>query len=85
MGLLDNQKPQEYYNGNDFGNYQFISLEDIINQFMVVYVGEDKMIPRARITDVQFHAMRSLQELSFDTLKSCKSIEFTVHAALNYT
>jgi hypothetical protein len=85
MGLLDNTTQANYYSSNDFGNYQFTSLHDIINQFMVVYVGEDKMIPRARITDVQFHAMRSLQELSFDTLKSCKSIEFTVPAALNYT
>ena len=84
MGLLDNTTQANYYSSNDFGNYQFTSLHDIINQFMVVYVGEDKMIPRARITDVQFHAMRSLQELSFDTLKSCKSIEFTVPAALNY-
>ena len=42
MGLLDNQTQQEYYNGNNFGGYQFTSLNDIINQFMVVYVGEDK-------------------------------------------
>ena len=84
MGLLDNTNQASYYSGNDLGNYQFTSLHDIINQFMVVYVGEDKIIPKAKITDVQFHAMRSLQELSFDTLKSCKSIEFTVPAALNY-
>ena len=84
MGLLDNTNQASYYSGNDLGNYQFTSLHDIINQFMVVYVGEDKLITRAKITDVQFHAMRSLQELSFDTLKSCKSIELTVPATLNY-
>ena len=84
MGLLDNTNQASYYSGNDLGNYQFTSLHDIINQFMVVYVGEDKLITRAKITDVQFHAMRSLQELSFDTLKSCKSIELTVPATLSY-
>ena len=38
MALL-NQSAQAYYNGNDFGNYQFVSLSDIINQFMLIYVG----------------------------------------------
>ena len=39
MGLLDNTTPQQYYNSDNFGNYQFISLSDIIKQFEVFYVG----------------------------------------------
>tara|TARA_R100001443_G_scaffold73520_2_gene81441 strand:- start:12124 stop:13776 length:1653 start_codon:yes stop_codon:yes gene_type:complete len=73
MGLLDGTTNRDYYQGNDFGNYQFTSLADIINQFMVVYVGENKMIPKASKVDVAFHAQRALRELSFDTLKSVKS------------
>ena len=84
MGLLNNA-PQEYYEGDDFGNYQFVSLEDIINQFMIVYVGEDKIISKASKTDVAFHAQRGLAELSFDTLKSCKAQEITVPASLQMT
>ena len=41
---LVNSTQQAYYDGNDFGNYQFVSLKDIINQFMLIYVGEDKII-----------------------------------------
>jgi hypothetical protein len=82
MGLLDNTTLREYYDGNDFGNYQFISLTDIINQFMLVYVGEDKIIPKAKRLDVAFHAQRALAELSFDTFKSCKAMEITVPATL---
>ena len=78
MGLLDNTTQQAYYQGDNFGNYQFTSLNDIINYFMTVYVGEDKIIPKVSRTDVQFHAMRAMQELSFDTFKSCKSQEITV-------
>jgi len=81
MGLLNNT-PQEYYDGNDFGSYQFTSLKDIINQFMLVYVGEGKIIPNAKRMDVAFHAQRALAELSFDTLKSCKAQEITVPASL---
>ena len=82
MGLLDNTTQQQYYQGNDFGNYQFTSLNDIINQFMIVYVGEDKIISKIKRTDVAFHAQRAMQELSFDTFKSCKSQEITVPASL---
>ena len=81
MALLNNT-PQEYYNGNDYGNYQFVSLADIIKQFMYVYVGEDKIISKASKTDVAFHAQRALAELSFDTLKSCKAQEYEVPATL---
>lgn len=82
MGLLDNTTPQDYYNEGDFGNYQFVSLADIINQFMLVYVGEDKIIPKAKRLDVAFHAQRALAELSFDTFKSYKSQEYLVPASL---
>ena len=63
-------------------NYQFISLEEIINQFIVAYVGEDKLIPKAKRLDVAFHAQRALAELSFDTLKSFKAIEVTIPPSL---
>ena len=82
MGLI-NQKQRLYYqNKRDHGNYQFTSLKDVINQFMVAYVGEDKIISRVNKTDIQFHAMRALQELSFDTFKSCKTQEITMPSSL---
>ena len=81
MPTLSNT-PQQYYDGNNYGNYQFISLTDIINQFMFIYVGEDKIIPKAKRLDVSFHAQRALAELSFDTFKSYKSQEITVPTTL---
>jgi len=69
-------------NGGKYGNYQFVSLEDIINTFLVAYVGEDKLISKIKRTDVAFHAQRSLAELSFDTLKSVKSLELEIPPSL---
>ena len=78
MGLLDNQSQQSYYTGTDLGTYQFVSLDNIINAFMFTYVGEDKIIPKANRTIVQFHAMRAVQELSYDVFRSIKSQEIEV-------
>jgi hypothetical protein len=94
MGLLDNTTHGEYYQGNDYGSYQFVSLDDIITQFQIMYVGEDKLIPKAKRADVAFHAQRALAELSFDTFKSFKSQQVDVppsltmilpHDYVNYT
>ena len=62
MGLLT-QSEQEYYNSNNFGDYQFVSLDNIIANFMATYVGEEKILPRAKRSDVSFHAHRALKEL----------------------
>ena len=65
-----------------YGNYQFISLQTIINNFMISYVGSNKIIPKVRKADVAFHAQRAIQELSYDTFKSSKSMEVEVTPSL---
>jgi hypothetical protein len=86
MALLDNQTSFQYYSDSDlYGEYQFVSLNDIINQFIVVYVGVGKIIHKASRTDIAFHAQRGLAEMSFDTFKSTKALEITVPATLQMT
>jgi hypothetical protein len=68
---------------DNYGSYAYVSLTDIVNNFMVAYVGLDKIIPRAKRSDVIFHAKRGLQEFSYDTLKSVKSQELTIPPSLS--
>ena len=82
MGLLDSTTGASYYAGSDLGNYQFTSLQNIIDQFMIAYVGEDKIISKIRRPDVVFHAKRGLQEFSFDVFKSTKAYEIEVPSTL---
>jgi hypothetical protein len=93
MGLFEGTQ-KDYYQGSNLGNYQFISLDDIITQFQIAYVGEGKIIPKIKRTDVAFHAQRALAELSFDTFKSIKSQQIELpptlvmplpHDYVNYT
>jgi hypothetical protein len=67
----------------NYGGYSYIKLNDVINNFMVAYVGEGKLIGQAKRTDVIFHAKRSMQEFSYDTLRSIKSQELTVPPSLS--
>ena len=63
---------------DNYGGYAYTSLEDVITNFMIGYVGAGKLIPSAKTTDVMFFAKRGLQEFSYDTLKSIRSQELTV-------
>jgi len=67
----------------NLGSYEYISLTDVVNNFMVAYVGMDKLITRVKRSDVIFHAKRGLQEFSYDTLKSIRSQELTIPPGLS--
>ena len=67
----------------NYGGYEYITLNDAIDNFMVGYVGDGKILQNAKKSDVLFFAKRSLQEFSYDTLKSIHSQELTVPSSLS--
>ena len=67
----------------NYGSYSYIKLDDIINNFLVAYVGDGKLITSCKRTDLVFHAKRGLQEFSYDTLKSIKSQELNIPPELS--
>jgi hypothetical protein len=68
---------------NNYGGYEYLSLKDVVNNFLVGYVGNHKLIQDCKRTDVIFHAKRGLQEFSYDTLRSIKSQELTIPPSLS--
>ena len=70
---------------DNYGNYEYTRLTDVIDNFLIAYVGAGKLIPSVNRTDVIFHAKRGLQEFSYDTLKSVRSQELTVPLTLTLT
>tara|TARA_Y100000385_G_C13099718_1_gene643734 strand:- start:2328 stop:3455 length:1128 start_codon:yes stop_codon:yes gene_type:complete len=66
-----------------FGNYQYTSIKDIVDNFMIAYVGDGKLIDHVAKSDVVFHAKRGLQEFSYDVLKTVKSQEIELGPSLS--
>jgi len=62
----------------NWGSYQYVSLQDIVNNFMLMYVGNDKLINNVNVYDVLFHAKRAIQEINYDALKEIKVLEFSI-------
>lgn len=56
----------------------FISINNIVNNFLISYTGPGKIIPDSKRTEVVFHARRCLQEFAYETLKSQMTDDTTV-------
>ena len=68
---------------HNYNSYSYIKVQDLVNNFLVAYVGAGKLIPSVKRTDVIFHTKRALQEFSYDTLRSIKSQELTIPPSLS--
>lgn len=75
--------PVQHYASNNMGQYQFISLKDIVNNFIVSQVGDDKIIKNAKRTEVLYHAQRGIAELNYDTLGNIKTQEIELPPSLS--
>lgn len=84
MGLgLPGANDGAYYVANGaHGEYQYLTLESIVEAFVATYIGKDKICEGVNVSDVHFHATRALQELSYDTLRSIRSQELEIPPSL---
>ena len=85
---------EQYYEGKDgpngqlsgddrqYGNYQFIKVGDVVNDILANYGGAGMLLEGIRLTNIKYHANRALQELSFDTFRSTRSVEIEIPPSL---
>jgi len=64
------------------GYYSRVHLNDIINNFIVGYVGDDKILTKVPRYEVAFWAQRSVQEFSYDIFHAEKNIEVELSSTL---
>lgn len=81
---------QYYENGGaapedaNWGSYQYVSLYDIVNNFMLMYAGNHNLVNNEERFKVLFHAKRAIQELNYDAFKEIKILELDVGNTLRY-
>ena len=82
---------EKYYTNNgvtptneNWGSYQYVSLQDIITNFMLMYSGNHALVNNMSRFKVLFHAKRGIQELNYDAFKEIKSLQLTVYSDLRF-
>lgn len=75
----------DYYNNQEnWGSYQYVSLYDIVNNFMLMYSGNHSLINNEERFKVLFHAKRAIQELNYDAFRELKVLQLQVDDTLKY-
>jgi len=81
----------QYYdnNGNppqdaNWGSYQYVSLQDIVTNFLLMHTGNHSLINNEERYKILFHAKRAIQELNYDAFKEIKVLELSVADSLRY-
>jgi len=74
---------KETANTENFGSYRYISLKDIVNNFIVAYTGDGKLLRSIKKTDVLFHAKRGIQEFAYDVSRVEKIQEVDIGPSLS--
>ena len=62
----------------NWGSYQYVSLTDVVNNFMLIYQGNHELVNNINRYQVLFHAKRAIQELNYDAFKEIKALELNV-------
>lgn len=81
---------QYYENGGaaptdkNWGSYQYVSLYDIVNNYLLMYTGNHSLVNNEERYKVLFHAKRAIQELNYDAFKEIKVLELNVCDSLRF-
>jgi len=67
------------------GSYQYVSLQDIVNNFMLMYQGNHELLNNLERYQVLFHAKRGIQELNYDAMKEIKILQLTLDHQFSFT
>ena len=68
----------------NWGSYQYVSLEDIVKNFQLMYAGNHALINNSNRFKILFHAKRGIQELNYDAFKEIKALELKVYDDLRF-
>lgn len=80
---VDNYSAAEGGNGSAIpGYYSRVNLNDIINNFIVGYTGDGKVLPKVPRYEVAFWAQRTVQEFSYDIFHAEKNMEIELSSTL---
>jgi len=71
-------------NDQNWGSYQYVSLFDIVNNFMLMYQGNHELINNIERYQILFHAKRGIQELNYDAMKEIKILQLDITLDLRF-
>lgn len=85
MAIPENYYPSQFGgmapDDSQLGSYQYISLNDMLNNFMFEKTGEDTLLGKVNRNRVAYSMQRTIQMLNYDTLKVTRTLNMDMNPA----
>ncbi len=76
--------PIDYYeNEENHGGYQYLTLEEMVNNFMLNYTGDDSILGGVKRSRVIFWMKKGIQQFTFNALREIKKVELELGDTLD--
>lgn len=76
--------PSEYYESEEnHGSYIYLTIEELVNNFMSNYVGDDSILGATKRSKVVYQMKQGIKQFSFNALREVKSVELELNDTLD--
>lgn len=70
---------QTYYsNSANWGSYQYTSLSELVNNFMLINTGNDTLVGKVNRSKVLFYAKQAVQTYNYDAAREIRVFEYII-------
>jgi len=79
---VGSMNPQTYYeNDENWGDYQFVGIEDVVNNFIQNYTGDSSLLGYVPRSKVIYQAKQGIKQFTFEALHQVKVVELELGEA----
>lgn len=80
------QNPEVYYSDSDnHGSYVYVSLEEMVNNFMLNYTGDGTILRNIKRHQVIYQMKKGIQQFTFNALREVRKAELELGETLDIT
>lgn len=79
------ERTSQYYyeNQENHGSYVYVTLEEVVNNFMQNYTGDNTVLGNVKRYNVLYWARQGMRQFSMDALKEVKAVELELGSTLD--
>lgn len=81
---MSSMNPEIYYeNEENHGSYIYLTIEELVNNFMSNYVGDETILGPAKRSKVVYQIKQGIKEFNVSALREVKSVELELNDTLD--
>lgn len=81
---MSSMNPLEYYDDEaNHGSYSYVTLEEIVTNFIANYTGDGKILGKAKRSQIIYQFKQGIKKFSINALREVKAVELELGDTLD--